>query len=35
MVASGVGWERGIDWKFGIDMYMVLYLKQVINKDLL
>ena len=34
MVASGVGWEGGIDWKFGIDMYMV-YLKQVINKDLL
>ena len=23
------------DWEFGIDMYTVLYLKQITNKDLL
>ena len=26
---------EGIDWEFGIDMYTLLYLKQIINKDLL
>ena len=25
----------GIDWEFGIDMYTLLYLKQITNKDLL
>ena len=25
---------EGIDWEFGIDMYTLLYLKQIINKDL-
>ena len=27
--------EGGIDWEFGIDMYTLLYLKWIINKDLL
>ena len=28
--------ERGwIDWEFGIDLYILLYIKQVNNKDLL
>ena len=26
---------EGIDWEFGIDMYTLLYLKQITNKDLL
>ena len=26
---------EGIDWEFGIDMYALLYLKQITNKDLL
>ena len=25
----------GIDWEIGIDMYTLLYLKQITNKDLL
>ena len=29
------GWGGGIDWEFGIDMNTVLYLKQIMNKDLL
>ena len=30
------GWVGvGIDWDFGIDMYTLLYLKQITNKDLL
>ena len=32
---QGGGWGKGIDWEFGIDMYTLLYLKQVTNKDLL
>ena len=32
---QGEGWGRGIDWEFGIDIYTLLYLKYVINKDLL
>ena len=31
MVTSG----GGIDWDFGMDMYTLLYLKQVTNNDLL
>ena len=27
--------EGGIDWKFGMDMHILLYLKWIINKDLL
>ena len=34
MVTGGKG-GRGIDWEFGIDMYTLLYLKQITNKDLL
>ena len=29
------GWGVETDWKFGIDMYTLLYLKQITNKDLL
>ena len=35
MVTRGMGWGRGIDWELGVDMYTLLYLKQIINKDLL
>ena len=35
MVTSGEGWGRGIDTEFGIDMYTLLYLKWITNKDLL
>ena len=27
--------EVGINWKFGIDIYTLLYIKQITNKDLL
>ena len=30
----GEGWEEGIVREFGIDMYILLYLKQITNKDL-
>ena len=30
-----MGWGKGIDWKFGIDMYTLLYLKEITHKDLL
>ena len=26
---------EGIDWEFGVDMYTLLYLKQITKKDLL
>ena len=29
------GSGRGIDWEFGTDMYTLLYLEQITNKDLL
>ena len=29
------GLGGGIDWEFGIDMYTLLYLKWITNKDLL
>jgi len=29
------GWGGGIDWEFGVDMYTLLYLKQIISNDLL
>ena len=35
MVTRGEGWGKGIDWEFGMDMYTLLYLKWVTNKDLL
>ena len=35
MVTSGEGWGEGIVREFGIDMYTLLYLKWITNKDLL
>ena len=35
MVTRGKGSGGGIDWEFGIDMYTLLYLKWITNKDLL
>ena len=35
VVTRGEGWERGIVRKLGIDMYTLLNLKWVSNKDLL
>ena len=34
-VVSGEGWVEGIGGEFGMDMYTLLYLKQITNKDLL
>ena len=31
----GEGWREGIVREFGIDMYILLYLKWITNKDLL
>ena len=31
----GEGWREGIVWEFGRDMYTLLYLKWITNKDLL
>ena len=33
MVTSWEKWEGGIDWEFEIDMYTLLYLKQISNRD--
>ena len=35
MVTRGEGSDGRIDWEFGIDMYTLLFLKQITNKDLL
>ena len=35
MVTRGEGQGEGIDWEFGIDMYTLLYLKWITNKNLL
>ena len=35
MVTRGEGWGEGIVRDFGIDMYTLLYLKWITNKDLL
>ena len=35
IVTMGEGELGGRDWEFGIDMYILLYLKHVTNKDLL
>ena len=35
MLTSGEGWGEGIVREFGIDMYTLLYLKWITNKDLL
>ena len=35
MVFSGEGWGEGIVREFGVDMYTLLYLKWITNKDLL
>ena len=35
MVTGEEGWREGIVREFGIDMYMLLYLKRITNKDLL
>ena len=32
---GGRGWREGIVWEFGMDMYTLLYLKWIANKDLL
>ena len=32
---QGGGQGGGIGWEFGTDMYTLLYLKQITNKDLL
>ena len=34
MVTRGEKAGGGIDWEFGIDMYTLLYLKEITNKDL-
>ena len=33
MVTKGEGWGEGIVREFGIDMYTLLHLKWIINKD--
>ena len=35
LVGVGEGWEEGIFREFGVDMYTLLYLKWISNKDLL
>ena len=35
MVIRSERYGRGVDWEFGIDMYTLLYLKQVTIKDIL
>ena len=35
MVSRGKRWGKGTVREFGIDMYTLLYLKQITNKDLL
>ena len=35
MVASREGWGQGIVREFGVDMYTLLFLKWITNKDLL
>ena len=35
MVTKGEGKGGRIDWEFGIDMYTLLCVKQITNKDLL
>ena len=35
MVRSREGWEEGIIREFGMDMYTLIYLKWITNKDLL
>ena len=35
MVAKEQGWGGGIVREFGMNMYILLYLKWIINKDLL
>ena len=34
-VAKGEGWGEGIVMEFGMDRYILLYLKWITNKDLL
>ena len=29
------GWGGGINWETGIDIYTLLYIKQITNKDLM
>ena len=35
MVIRRERYGRGVDWEFGIDMYTLLYLKQITIKDIL
>ena len=32
-IPVGKRWEGGIDWEFGTDIYTLVYLKQITNKD--
>ena len=34
MVVGGAGWGEGIEREFGIEMYTLLYIKWITNKDL-
>ena len=34
MVAEGEGWREGTVREFGMDMYTLLYLKWITNKEL-
>ena len=35
MASKGEGREGGINWEYGIDIYTLLYIKEINNKDLL
>ena len=35
MAAEGEGWVKAVVREFGVDMYTLLYLKWMTNKDLL
>ena len=35
MVTKGERWWGGINWESGINIYTLLYIKEIINKDLL
>ena len=35
MVTKAERWGGGINWEFGIDIYILLYINYITNKDLL
>ena len=35
LAVAGEGWREGVVREFGIDMYIVIYLKWITSKDLL